>query len=77
MWTIPSKEREKGNAGELVLPQAALAIIDSLPRFVSSPYVFTSGRSHISGFSKMKAAFDARVKSRPGLSMTFAGLPAP
>ena len=38
-WTIPAEKREKGTGGELVLPEAALAIIKSQPRFVSNPYV--------------------------------------
>jgi integrase len=58
-WDIPSEPREKGNAGELVLPKEALTILESLPRFVSSPYVLTSGNSYIKGYSSMKAKLDA------------------
>jgi integrase len=61
-WTIATEKREKGNAGKLVLPEAALAILRAQPRFEGNDYVF-AGRagSHISGYSKAKAALDARV----------------
>ena len=39
-WFIPRSEREKNTAGALVLPQAALDIINAQPRFASNPYVF-------------------------------------
>ena len=64
VWTIPSEDREKGHAVELVLPEAALAIIRERPSFAGNPYVFAGrGGSHISGYSKAKAALDARVKN--------------
>src|SRR5262249_10498980 len=56
---IPSKDREKGTAGSLVLPDAALAIINAQPRLASNPYVFAgSGHGFIQGMSDRKAAFD-------------------
>jgi integrase len=62
-WTIPAAAREKGNAFEIVLPDSALAIIKAQPRFASNPYVFAGrGDTHFSGYSKAKAAFDARVQ---------------
>jgi integrase len=42
VWTIHTEEREKGNPGTLQLPKVALDIIHTQPRFVGSPYVFTS-----------------------------------
>ena len=39
-WSIPTEAREKGNAGDLVLPELALEILERQPRFASSPYVF-------------------------------------
>jgi integrase len=61
-WTIPAEAREKGNALELVLPDAALVIIKAQPRFTSNPYVFAGrGNTHFSGYSKAKAAFDAKT----------------
>ena len=44
VWTIPSEEREKGNAGVLVLPAMALEILKRRPIINDSPYVFAVGR---------------------------------
>ena len=62
IWTIPAEAREKGSAGSLTLPEIASDIIEQQPRFSSSPYVF-AGRtgSHISGWSKSKRQFDAKL----------------
>jgi len=67
VWTIASEEREKGTAGKIALPPAALAIIEALPR--SGPYVFAGrgGKVAFSSFSQGKRALDrklgAKVKS--------------
>ena len=62
-WTIPAEDREKGNAGDLVLPEMALEIIRKQPRLASNEFVFAGrGNSHLSGYSKAKAAFDAKVQ---------------
>ena len=45
VWKIPSEEREKGNAGTMVLPAMALEIIKRQPKINDSPYVFAVGRS--------------------------------
>jgi integrase len=45
VWKIPTENREKGNAGTLVLPTMALEIIKSRPRINDSPYVFAASRS--------------------------------
>ena len=60
-WRIPTEKREKGTAGSLVLPAAALAIINAQPRFASNPYVFAGDKSFIQGQSKRKARFDAKL----------------
>jgi integrase len=61
-WIIQRAEREKGTAGSLVLPDAALNIINSQPRFVSNPYVFAGvGGGCVQGISKRKAQFDAKL----------------
>jgi integrase len=65
VWTIATQEREKGNAGTLVLPQEAVAIIEAQPRS-DSPYVFPAsgtrrGRGYVSGWSQMKRNFDRKV----------------
>jgi integrase len=62
VWTIATEEREKGNAGVLVLPQVAVDIIRELPHFASNPYVFAGrGKAHFNSPARRKAEFDARV----------------
>jgi integrase len=62
VWTIPAESREKGNAGQLTLPDVALEIINTQPRFESNPYVFAgTGTAHISGWSKRKRQLDAKL----------------
>lgn len=60
VWEIATEAREKGNAGALKLPEAALAIINSLPKFKSNKFVFaaTRGAGPLNGFNKRKTAFD-------------------
>lgn len=71
VWTIAGEAREKGNAGELKLPAAALAAIKTLPRFASNPFLFAGmrGPGHFSGFSKMKLALDRKA------AVEFPGVP--
>jgi integrase len=70
-WAIPAEDREKGNAGELVLPEAALAIIRQQPRFAENPHVFAGrGGSHLSGYSKSKVSLDAKVAARSCLYLS-------
>ena len=53
----------EGQRPRLVLPGAALDIINAQPRFADNPFVFAGrGNSHFSGYSKSKAAFDAKVR---------------
>lgn len=59
-WRIHSEPREKGNAGHLILPPLALAIINSQPKVFGSSDVFTGrGTGPINGLSKCKARLDA------------------
>ena len=61
-WRIPTSDREKNTAGALVLPQAALDIINAQPRFASNPYVFAGiGGNHIGGTSYRKARLDKQA----------------
>ena len=61
-WSIPAAEREKSTAGSLMLPQAALDIIHSQPRFAGNPYVFAGvGINPIGGMSKRKRQFDKQA----------------
>jgi integrase len=65
-WTIPTEAREKGTPGELVLPEAALAIIRAQPQLGQNPYVLAGrGNGHINGYSKAKRQFDAKLP--PGI----------
>jgi integrase len=58
VWTIPTEAREKGNAGELALPQLALDIIREQPQFDGNPFVLAGrGGGHIRGISEAKLAF--------------------
>jgi hypothetical protein len=59
-WRIPTEEREKGTAGSLVLPRAAIDIIREQPRFPDNPYVL-AGR--MAGTSK--ACPSAKLSSTP------------
>jgi integrase len=48
VWEIATSEREKGNAGLLQLPPAALATLAALPRRAGNPFVFAGrGRNPI------------------------------
>jgi integrase len=59
VWIIKTEDREKGNAGELVLPGMAMAIVDAQPVMNHSPYVFAGrGSRPFSGFSKGKIRID-------------------
>jgi hypothetical protein len=58
VWTIPGEAREKGSAGELVLP--ALAIVEAQPRLGNNAHVF-AGRGDGPINAKAKGAFDAKL----------------
>jgi integrase len=60
VWEIATAPREKGNAGALKLPKAALEIINAQPRLNRNPYVFAAARGDgpLNGFNKRKRAFD-------------------
>jgi integrase len=65
-WVIRTEAREKGNAGELVLPQVALDIISAQPRLAGNPYVFAGqGSSPMNGFSRRKEDFCAKLPPMP------------
>jgi integrase len=62
VWTIAVEAREKGNAGELVLPPAALEIIRAQPQLGDNPYILAGrGGAHINGYSKAKRQFDEKL----------------
>jgi integrase len=62
-WTIPKAPREKDSVGSVILPKAALAIINAQPQLGDNPYVFAGrGDGPFNGFSKAKERFDAKLK---------------
>jgi integrase len=62
IWKIATEAREKGNAGEIKLPQMALDIIQAQPQLGDNPHVFAGrGNGPINGFSKAKRQFDAKL----------------
>ena len=61
VWTVANGNREKGTGGDLKLPEMAIDILRSRPRFASNPFVFAGrGGSHFSGYSKGKTALRVR-----------------
>ena len=59
VWTIPGALAKNGRVHEVPLSQAALDILERLPRFVGSDLVFTTtGMTPISGFGRVKARLD-------------------
>jgi integrase len=70
-WTIPSEDREKGNAGSIMLPDVALAIIRNQPHIGDNPHIFAGrGNNPINGFSKGKRRFDAKLPAdMPGWTL--------
>jgi integrase len=55
VWTIPTEEREKGNAGELMLPPVAIEMLGPWKEGLVFP---GKGGKQISGWSKYKAQLD-------------------
>jgi integrase len=57
VWTIRTEDREKGNAGELVLPGLAMEVIKA--RKPAEGFVFPSrGGSRLGGWNKYKRKLD-------------------
>ena len=62
VWDIPTEEREKGNGGTLILPDAALAVIRAQPIIKGNPYVFAGrGGVPIGNDGGEKKRLDKRV----------------
>jgi integrase len=65
-WTIPKERAKNGVAHEVPLSEAALRILDALPRVEAgrrpAALIFTAnGHSAVSGFSRAKMAFDKAI----------------
>ena len=65
VWTIPKEPGEKGNAGVLILPKAALEIIQARRRVTNSPYVFSNSDAAFNQWSAHKLALDLQLKIAP------------
>ena len=58
-WTIPREPREKDSGGVLVLPDAAIGVIEAQDRIGSNPHVFVGrGDGAFNGMSKSKSRLD-------------------
>jgi len=70
-WTIPKEPGEKGNPGVLVLPPAALDLIEAQDRLASSPWVFPAyrGDGHVRGVDEFKKIFDAKLTAIPNWTL--------
>jgi integrase len=60
LWLIPASRMKGGRAHEVPLADAALGLIQSLPRFTAGELVFstTGGAKAVNGFSKAKTRID-------------------
>jgi integrase len=65
VWTIPTAEREKANAGSLQLPPQTLSIITAQPRMGDNPYVFAGRGNGCYSISISKRPFDAKLPAMP------------
>jgi integrase len=58
-WTIPSARMKRGQAHIVALPQPARDALGRVTRILGQDLIFsTNGRTHVSGFTKAKAALD-------------------
>jgi integrase len=62
VWTIATEEREKNNAGKLVLPPAVLDTLNEQQRHLDNGYVFAArGGTCFNSFARSKREFDAKL----------------
>ena len=66
-WTLPRERTKTGKAHIVPLSDAALAVLDDLPRIAGAGYVFsTNGSTPVSGFSRAKRRIDDIVAQALG-----------
>jgi integrase len=59
IWSLPAQRAKNNRAHEVPLSASAIAILESLPRFERSDYVFTiNGRAPVNGLSRAKRRLD-------------------
>jgi integrase len=64
-WSLPAQRSKNGLANHVPLSPQVLAILESLPRFEGSPFVFTLGGARpINDFSKAKHRLDALMLTK-------------
>ncbi len=65
-WTIPASRSKSRREHIVPLADAAVDILESLPRFTEGDYVFTTtaGRRPVAGFSKIKLRIDQMLVDR-------------
>jgi integrase len=64
VWTLPANRTKNRQVHTIPLSAQALAIIDAMPRFAGSDYVFTTtGKAPFGHFDRIKTEIDARMKS--------------
>ena len=75
VWTLPADRSKNGYAHEVPLSKAAMDILQQVPRFLRSDYVFTTnGRSAVSGFQDVpKIATNAPSPEKIGVFTTSGG----
>jgi integrase len=62
-WTIPGARMKRGQAHVIALPDPARDALRAVTRIKGQDLVFsTTGKTHVSGFSKAKAALDKAAK---------------
>lgn len=59
LWTIPKERAKNGLAHEVPLSRPALEIMESLPKMGALVFS-TTGKTPVSGFSKVKERLDSR-----------------
>jgi integrase len=61
VWTLPAERTKNNKPHEVPLSEAALAVLQRVPRITESPFIFTTngGASPASGYSKGKRRLDA------------------
>jgi integrase len=67
VWTVETEDREKGNVARIRLSSQAMRIIREQPTTPTRPFIF-QGRlaGPINGFTKDKAALDAKMEEIAG-----------
>src|SRR5262249_41199178 len=66
-WVIPGERMKNGDAHLVPLPPAAVAILQSLPRFAGCDFVFSArGNMALNDFCGLKARLDAKIAALNG-----------